>query len=123
MEKHTSSKGINWFILITFALSYGLAGLFILIFIRMKTHSVIGASILHGTLNASAGIPLMYISGGNDLTSGMTGFAGIVAILLVCAIMVVYDRFLAHEPITNKTLLEAAKISSQLHETNEKTVN
>ncbi|MFA9392635.1 MAG: CPBP family intramembrane glutamic endopeptidase [Prolixibacteraceae bacterium] len=76
------------------------------LFIRMKTHSTIGTSILHGTLNASAGIPLMFLVGGNDLNLGVTGFAGFIVLALVIAIMVVYDLKVAKQSITNRTLIE-----------------
>jgi hypothetical protein len=79
------------------------------LFIRLKTHSVIGAAIFHGTLNASAGLPLMYIAGGNDLTSGITGFPGFVTLALVITIMVIYDRLISKKPVTNCTLIEAIK--------------
>ena len=38
--------------------------------------SVITAAIYHGTLNAIAGIGVLYLVGGNDLTNGVTGIAG-----------------------------------------------
>lgn len=79
------------------------------LFVRIKTHSVIAASIMHGTLNASAGIPLMYLAGGNDLTLGFTGFAGFITLLIVIAIIVFYDLKIAKKSITNKTLIEGIK--------------
>ncbi|HPR31365.1 MAG TPA: CPBP family intramembrane metalloprotease [Prolixibacteraceae bacterium] len=79
------------------------------LYIRIKTHSVIGASIFHGTLNASAGLSVMYIAGGNDITSGITGYPGFVALALVIAIMVIYDRGFSRKPVTNCTLLEGSK--------------
>lgn len=81
------------------------------LFIRIKTHSVIGASIFHGTLNASAGLSVMYIAGGNDLTSGITGFPGFAALALVIIIMVFFDRFISKKTVTNCTLIEALKKS------------
>lgn len=77
------------------------------LYVRLKTNSVIGAAIMHGTLNASAGIPLMYIAGGNDLTAGITSIPGFIALLVAILIMVAYDMKLAHHSIVNRTLDEA----------------
>lgn len=52
-------------------------------YVRLKSGSVIAASILHGTLNALAGLPLLVIQGGNDLTNGLTGLAGFIALFLL----------------------------------------
>lgn len=76
------------------------------LYIRLKTHSVIGASIMHGTLNASAGIPLLYLAGGNDLTLGFTGFAGFITLALVIFILVIVDLKISKKPIINKTIIE-----------------
>jgi hypothetical protein len=81
----------------------------IFLFIRIKTHSVIGASILHGTLNASAGFGLLFLSGGNDLTAGLTGFAGFITLTIVIAILVVFDLKFSKQSVTNKTIIEGVK--------------
>lgn len=78
----------------------------LILYVRLKTHSVIGAAIMHGTINASAGIPLMFIAGGNDLVAGMTGFTGMITLALVILITVIYDLKFSKKPITNVTLLE-----------------
>lgn len=77
------------------------------LYIRIRTHSVIGAAIMHGTLNASAGIPLMFIAGGNDLTAGATGFTGMIALLIIIGTMVLFDLKLSKKSILNCTLKEA----------------
>jgi membrane protease YdiL (CAAX protease family) len=79
------------------------------LYIRIKTHSVIGAAIMHGTLNASAGIPLMFIAGGNDLTAGATGFTGMIALVIIIGIMVLYDLKFSKQSITDKTIIEGIK--------------
>lgn len=50
---------------------------------KIKTKSVIGPSILHGSLNATAGITIMFLRGGNDLTIGITGISGFIGLLIV----------------------------------------
>lgn len=76
------------------------------LYVRLKTHSTIAASIMHGTLNASAGIPIIYLAGGSDLTTGFTGFAGFITLALVIGLMVLYDQKFSKTPICNKTILE-----------------
>lgn len=78
------------------------------LFIRLKAHSTIATCIMHGTLNASAGIPILYIAGGNDLSIGFTGFAGFIVLALIIGLMTFYDLKLSKHSITNKTLLESA---------------
>ena len=50
-------------------------------YITIKANSVIAAAIFHGTLNATAGLPLIVVNGGSDLTVGVTGLAGLVVLL------------------------------------------
>jgi membrane protease YdiL (CAAX protease family) len=49
-------------------------------YIRLKSGSVIGAAILHGSINASVGLSLVFLRGGSAVVVGMLGIAGIVAI-------------------------------------------
>jgi hypothetical protein len=60
-------------------------------------------------LNASAGIPLMFIAGGNDLTAGATGFTGMFALVIIIGIMVLYDLKFSKQSITDKTIIEGIK--------------
>ncbi|MCC5623386.1 CPBP family glutamic-type intramembrane protease, partial [Nostoc sp. CHAB 5715] len=52
-------------------------------YITIKSKSVIAAAIMHGTINGLAVLPISLIKGGNDLTVGMTGLAGFIAIAIV----------------------------------------
>lgn len=64
----------------------------ILGYVRLKAKSVIAAAIAHGTLNGTAGIPLMVIVGGNDLTVGITGLAGFVVLAAINLAVFVLQR-------------------------------
>ena len=64
----------------------------ILGYVRLKGKSVIAAAIAHGTLNGSAGIPLMVLVGGNDLTVGITGLAGFVVLAAINLAIFVFQR-------------------------------
>lgn len=71
-------------------------------YIRLKAKSVIATSILHGTLNATAGLSVLVIKGGNDLSVGITGLAGFIVLSIVNIALFSYERFLAKEPILLK---------------------
>lgn len=68
-------------------------------YVRLKASSVIAAAIVHGSLNATAGLAIMVIKGGNDLTIGVTGTAGFIVLAIVNIAIFVYDRFLTEEPV------------------------
>jgi len=68
-------------------------------YVRLRAKSVIAAAILHGSLNATIGLPLMVIKGGNDLTVGATGLAGFIALALANVGIFIYDRYFAREKI------------------------
>jgi membrane protease YdiL (CAAX protease family) len=52
-------------------------------FVTLRANSVIAAAIFHGTFNAVAGLPLLVTKGGSDLTTGVTGLAGLLVLLVV----------------------------------------
>jgi membrane protease YdiL (CAAX protease family) len=70
-----------------------------LVYFAKKSGSVIGAAVFHGVLNASAGIPLMYIKGGSDLTVGVTGIAGFAALIILNGALYIYDRYVSKSKI------------------------
>ncbi|HEY9766538.1 MAG TPA: CPBP family intramembrane glutamic endopeptidase [Chroococcales cyanobacterium] len=61
-------------------------------YIRLKSRSVIAAAILHGSLNGSAGLAVMVVAGGNDLTIGVTGLAGFIVLFVVDLLIFLFDR-------------------------------
>ncbi len=67
-----------------------LSPLFILI--RMKTKSVIGAAIAHGTLNGTAAISIIYINGGHTLINGIAGISGWIVLLMVNGLIALYFK-------------------------------
>jgi len=68
-------------------------------YIRLKSRSVIAASIFHGTINAVPGLAVILISGGNELTVGLTGLAGGIVFALADILLFIYDRFITREKI------------------------
>jgi len=63
-------------------------------YVRLKAKSVIAVAVIHGSLNATAGLPILVLRGGNDLTVGVTGLAGFIALGLVNFGLFIYHRFL-----------------------------
>ncbi len=49
-------------------------------YIRLKAKSVLAAAVFHGTLNGTAGLAIILVQGGSDLTIGLTGLAGMVVL-------------------------------------------
>jgi len=70
-----------------------------LVYITIKSKSVIAAAIAHGSLNGTAGLAIMTIDGGNDLTVGLTGLAGFITLLIGLAVLYYYDNYISKEKI------------------------
>ncbi|HAR63898.1 MAG: CPBP family intramembrane metalloprotease [Candidatus Margulisiibacteriota bacterium] len=62
----------------------------IIAYIRLRAKSVLAAAVMHGTLNATYGISIMVVSGGSDLTVGLTGLAGFI-VLIVANLILYYS--------------------------------
>ena len=75
-----------------------------MIYIVLQSGSVITAAIFHGVLNAIAGISLLFLSGGNDLTNGMTGLAGFIVLLLANIAFYLFDKYIARDNIFTKEI-------------------
>ena len=71
------------------------------IYVRLKANSVVAAAVCHATINSMAGLPLLMIVGGNDLTAGVTGLAGFIVLTIVNLGILGYDRFIDDDPVTN----------------------
>lgn len=71
-------------------------------FIREKSGSVIAAAIAHGSLNASIGISLVYISGGHVMWNGFHHLSGFV--LLVLVNLVIWKTGVASTPDSTKAV-------------------
>jgi len=80
---------------------YPVAGVFMMIIwcillsplfslIRIKSKSVIAASIFHGTINGTYGMSIMMIMGGGVLLTGMTGLAGFLVLIVVNGVICIF---------------------------------
>ncbi len=73
-------------------------------YITLKSQSVIAASIMHGTLNASAGLAIMLLAGGSDLLVGVSGLAGFIALIVFLGAVFAYDQWIAKEKVTTSRI-------------------
>ncbi len=68
-------------------------------YIRLKSRSVIAASILHGGINASAGLALLVTKGGNTLVLGALGLSGITVLAVIDLILFTILKKDNHDPL------------------------
>jgi uncharacterized protein len=94
---HNYPQHPEWGLLMMTAWCILLSPLFL--YITLKARSVIAAAVMHGTLNGTAGVAIMMIDGGTDLTTGITGFPGFIALFIVLAGFFLYDRFVSREKL------------------------
>ncbi|MDL2290367.1 CPBP family intramembrane metalloprotease [Paludibacteraceae bacterium OttesenSCG-928-F17] len=76
-------------------------------YIVIKSKSVITAAVFHGSMNAFAGLPLIFLVGGNDLTNGFQGLAGFITTLIFTFGFFIFDKYITKEGIFSKTVLES----------------
>lgn len=53
--------------------------------VRLRAGTVLAAAVMHGTFNALSGVVLGSVRGGDDLTIGLTGLSGILAMCILAA--------------------------------------
>ena len=70
-----------------------------LMYFRKKSGSVIVAAIMHGTINAVAGVTAIVVTPANDLLFGAAGLAGMIVLLVVNACLFLYDRYISKEKV------------------------
>ena len=76
----------------------------VFLYITLQAKSVIAAAIMHGTLNASVGLAIMCIQGGNNLTVGVTGVAGFIVLFFLTFLFFLYDRYISKQHIMSKPI-------------------
>ena len=75
-----------------------------LLYFRKKSGSVIVAAIMHGTINAVAGVTALVVTPTNDLLYGAAGAAGIIVLLVVDTCLYLYDKYVSKENIFSTLL-------------------
>ena len=76
-------------------------------YIRIKSRSVIAAAIIHGSLNATYGLSIMLVKGGNDLIIGVTGTAGFIILFIVNLGIFLFDHSIRERSVN--ALMEGVK--------------
>lgn len=61
-------------------------------YIRLKTRSILGSSMLHGMINGSAGIFAIFVANQNELYSSMSGLSGIVSGIIISVLIYLIDK-------------------------------
>lgn len=62
------------------------------IYFTIRTKSVFTAAATHGVLNASCGIAIVWIVGGSDLVTGVTGIAGFIALSIFNVGLFIFNK-------------------------------
>ena len=75
-----------------------------LLYFRKKSGSVIVAAIMHGTINAVAGVSAMVVTPSNDLLYGAAGVAGMLVLLVVNLCLYLYDKYIGKENVFTTAL-------------------
>ncbi|MBR4390852.1 MAG: CPBP family intramembrane metalloprotease [Bacteroidales bacterium] len=70
----------------------------------LKTKSMIVAAMMHGTINAVAGMTIYYTLGGNDFLNGMAGLSGFIVMAVAIGCLWGYDCYIAKDHIFSQTL-------------------
>jgi len=61
-------------------------------FVRDSARSSIAAAVIHGSLNATVGLAIMVVEGGNDLIVGVTGLSGFIVLAAVNLLLFLYIK-------------------------------
>lgn len=102
---HNYPNEPRWGVLLMVVMSI-LMGVIELYFV-LKSKSMIVAAILHGTINALAGVAIFFTLGGNDFLNGMTGLSGFIVMAVTILCIWIYDKYIAKEGICSMTLGES----------------
>jgi CAAX protease family protein len=71
-------------------------------YIRIKTKSILGPCMLHGMINATGAMYMLYTANGNELCSSIVGWAGIIAGVILTIGIVLFDRKFVAEYTTTE---------------------
>jgi membrane protease YdiL (CAAX protease family) len=69
-------------------------------YVCLKANSVVAASILHGSYNGMSVLATMGLEGGNDLTVGVCGLAGLIVLVVANVGLMAFDRWFGGNAIT-----------------------
>jgi uncharacterized protein len=61
-------------------------------YVRLRARSVVPAAVMHGTVNGIAGLSILVVAGGSDLSVGLTGLSGLLVLAAATALLFAYER-------------------------------
>ena len=61
-------------------------------YIRIKSNSIIGPCALHGMINATGAIFLLYVANGNEFYASVAGWAGFIAAVFTIGGIYIFDK-------------------------------
>ena len=61
-------------------------------YVRIKTKSILGACMLHGMINATGAMYILYIANRNEICSSVVGLAGIMAGIILTICIFFFDK-------------------------------
>lgn len=61
-------------------------------YVRLKTKTILGPCLLHGMINATGALFVLYVANGNDFFSSIAGWAGVLSGLLIGVLIYVLDK-------------------------------
>jgi uncharacterized protein len=61
-------------------------------YVRIKTKSILGSCMLHGMINATGAMYMLYVANGNEFYSSIAGWAGIIAGVIMTICIVLFDK-------------------------------
>jgi uncharacterized protein len=83
---HHPYTGLIMMVLFTMSLSPLFA------YVRIKTKSILGSCMLHGMINATGAMYMLYVANGNEFYSSIAGWAGIIAGVIMTICIVLFDK-------------------------------
>lgn len=91
------------FMMIAFCIILGVLELYIVI----KTRSVVAAAVLHGTINAIAGLPNIIFDKICPITDSVPGLFGNAVMIVIIAFLFLYDNKISKDSIMTQTLSQS----------------
>ena len=74
-------------------------------YLTVRAESVLAATFFHGSFNGLGALSLVYLTGAGNLLTAPVGLAGVGAAVLLTAVCVAHDRFVAADSVTTGTPL------------------
>jgi hypothetical protein len=66
-------------------------------YVRIKTRSILGACMLHGMVNATGALYVLYVANWNELYSWLAGWAGIISAIVITISIFLFDKKFVRE--------------------------